>query len=132
MLPWNLTPGNNQILAWKFIAKGLYSRRFAWNKCVANFLHELFIFINEKFAIIVDDWKRLIITVKFSISDNCGSPGYNSDLRVTTYETLFWSRISVAAWLFPVKNDRFKSSSTLGKCSVEFLLPIVIMLSLNN
>ena len=31
MLPWNLAPVNNQIMAWKCIAKGVYSRHFVWN-----------------------------------------------------------------------------------------------------
>ena len=47
-----------------------------------------------------------------SILDNCRSSGYTSDLRAVAYETLFWRTSNhVTAWLFPVKNNFFKSSS---------------------
>ena len=42
------------------------------------------------------------------------------------------SQIYVAAWFFPVENDLSKLSSASKKSSLEFLLPSIIMLSLNN
>ena len=43
----------------------------------------------EKFGIIVDEKKPLIITAKLSIIGKCRSPGYKSDIRTAAYETLF-------------------------------------------
>ena len=52
----------------------------------------------------------------FSILDNCGNPGYTSDIQPAAYET--------------VEKDLFRPSSTSEKCSLECLLPSVSMLSI--
>ena len=84
----------------------------------------------------VNSWrpKPFTIVVKLSILDDCGIPGYVSDLRAAAYETIFLkqSQTYVAAWFFPVEYDQIKLSITSEKRFVEHPFPKVIVLSLNK